>query len=240
MLPHFEVEVEPQGFLRSGHVSRIVEHIKAGDLCLLPSDSSYILTGLPTVRGVGSDIDAVLQRNKLAISLAFGSLSMVQRWVDMSTMAVGFVGELTPGGLTFVAPPTSAALQGLATSHLHAPGTIGVRLTESRVETQLAYEVAQPLTSTPVRRPDGSEAETAEEALAIVGDRVSQLRSKRRLGIIVGTVLYPGRLSTVTQEVRHAGLRRIVVLREGAIPLEAVRRVALACRYEDVDVGLAR
>lgn len=155
-------------------------------------------------------------------------------------MAVMFVGQLTPGGLTFVAPPTTAAMQGLATSRLNAPGTIGLRLTESRVETQLAYEIEQPLMSTPVRHPDGSETATAEEALAIVACPLSDLPSNRRLAVVVGAVPYRGRLSTVVQEVRHDGLSRIRVLRQGAIPLETVRRVARACRYEDVEIGPTR
>src|SRR4051794_30286879 len=100
-------EVQTPGFLRFTDVSRVVEHIEAGDLCLLPSDSSYILTGLATERGVSQDVDSVLQRQGLEMSLAFGSLRLARRWADMSTMAVRFLGELTPGGLTFVAPPTS-------------------------------------------------------------------------------------------------------------------------------------
>jgi len=171
------------------------------------------------------------------MSLSFGSLRAVRDWVTMTDMAMKFVGALAPGGLTFVAPPATEAGRGHATSRLHAArGTIGVRFTESRVETQLAYEVGQPLTSTPVRHPDGSETRTAEEALAIVAGRISALPSKRRLGVIVGSVAYPGRLSTVTQEVLKSGLWRIHVLRQGAIPVKTIRQVALACRYEDVDI----
>lgn len=70
--PEFECEVQPQGFLRFTDVSRVVEHIQAGDLCLLPSDSSYILTGLATERGVTQDVDKVLQREGLEMSLASG------------------------------------------------------------------------------------------------------------------------------------------------------------------------
>jgi tRNA A37 threonylcarbamoyladenosine synthetase subunit TsaC/SUA5/YrdC len=234
--PDFEFEVQPLGVLRFADASRVVEHIQAGDLCLLPSDSSYILTGLATERGVTDDLDRILEREHLAMSLTFGSMRLARRWANMSVMAASFVGQLTPGGLTFVAAPTSAAVAGLATSRLHASGTIGMRLTESHVETQLAYEIEQPLPSTPVRRADGSETATAEEALAIVAARMSQLPIKRRLGVVVGTVPYPGRLSTVAQEVRAGGLSRIRVLREGAIPIETIRTVARACRYEDVDI----
>lgn len=238
MGPQFEFSVEPQGFLRFRYLSRVVEHIQAGDLCLLPSDSSYILTGLPTAPGVGVDLDTVLQRKGLAMSLSFGSLRAVRNWANISEMALKFVGALTPGGLTFVAPPSTEALRGHATNRLHASlGTIGIRLSESRVETQLAYEVEQPLTSTPVRHPDGSETRTAEEALAVVAERVLALPGKRRLCIIVGPVLYPGRWSTVAQEVRQKGLNRIRVLREGAIPLSTVRQVARECRYEDVEIS---
>jgi tRNA A37 threonylcarbamoyladenosine synthetase subunit TsaC/SUA5/YrdC len=239
--PDFECKVQSQGFLRFIDIGRVVEHLESGDLCLLPSDSSYTLTGLPTEPGVSRDLDVVLQRNQLEMSLAFGSLRMARRWVEMSDMAARFVGALTPGGLTFVGPPMSVGGRGLATKRLHAPaGTIGVRLTESRVETQLAYEIEQPLTSTPVRLPDGSEARTAEEALDVVADRILALESGRRLSMIVGKVLYPGRLSTVvTQEIHPGRLARIRVLREGAISLATIRRVASDCRYEGVDVGRA-
>jgi len=231
-----EFTVEPQGFLRFHHVNRVVEHIQAGGLCLLPSDSSYILTGLPTRSGVTQDLDVVLQRDGLEMSLAFGSMREMHQWVDLSDMALKFVGRLTPGGLTFVAPPSTGARRGHAAARLHAPrGNIGIRFTESRVETQLAYEVDQPLTSTPVRHPDGSATRTAEEALAVIADGVSALPSRRELCVIVGSVSDPGRLSTVAQETSHYGLHRIRVLRKGAIPIETIRRVALECRYEGVD-----
>lgn len=234
----FRLRVRDQGFLCFADVERVVEHIQAGDLCLLPSDSAYILTGLPSEVGVSADIDAVLLRDGLPISLAFGSLRMATRWVSLSSMARRFVGELSPGGLTFVAQPTSVAKGGFAAARLHAPGTIGVRLTESRVETQIAYEVDHPLTTTPVRFPNGALAGSATEALEIVLDRVAGLPSGRRLGVVEGPVAHLGRLSTVvTEEKAQGSLARIRVLREGAIPLERVREVARACRFEDVVVG---
>lgn len=233
----FRFELQPGGFLRFAQVVRVVEHIKAGDLCILPSDSAYILTGLPSEVGVSADLDWVLRREGLPMSLAFGSLRMAGRWVQMSSMARGFVGELTPGGLTFVAQPTSLAKEGFASARLHAPRTIGVRLTESRVETQLAYEVEQPLTSTPVRLLDGSLARSADEALSVVGERISALSSQRRVGLIVGPVESIGRLSTVASEVAKPGaLPRIRVLREGAIPFSKVQEVARLCQFDEVDV----
>jgi tRNA A37 threonylcarbamoyladenosine synthetase subunit TsaC/SUA5/YrdC len=233
----FRLEVQVEGFLHFAEIDRVVEHIQGGDLCLLPSDSAYVLTGLPSEAGVSADLDEILQRAGLAMSLAFGSLRMASRWVHMSSMARRFVGELTPGGLTFVAQPTSVARRGFAAARLNAPGTIGVRLTESRIETQLAYEIDHPLTTTPVRLPDGSLARTADEALAAVSARISGLPSQRRLGAVVGPVLNLGRLSTVvTEDSTQGTLSRIRVLREGAISLSRLREVARSCQYDDVVV----
>jgi tRNA A37 threonylcarbamoyladenosine synthetase subunit TsaC/SUA5/YrdC len=234
----FRLEVQEGGFLNFAGVSRVVEHIQAGDLCLVPSDSAYVLTGLPSEPGVTGDIDSVLMRDGLAMSLAFGSLREARRWVKLSSMALRFVGELTPGGLTFVAEPTTVGRRGFAQARLHAPGTIGIRLTESRVETQLAYEVEHPLTSTPVRLQDGSLALSAEDALDAVSARVAALPSARRLGLIVGPVMFPGRLSTVVTEDSVAGaLARIRVLRLGAIPLATLREVARSCQFDAVVTG---
>lgn len=231
----FSFDLEPKGFLRFSGIERVVEHINAGDLCLLPSDSAYVLTGLPSEPGLSSDLDIILRRAGLPMSLAFGSLRMASRWVVMSSMARRLVGELTPGGLTFVAQPGTAAKRGFAAARLNAPGTIGVRLTESRIETQLSYELEQPITTTPVRLSDGSLALTSDEALSVVSARMAELGSERRLGMLIGSVPCPGRLSTVVAEESVKGaLSRLVIVRQGAISLDRLREVARDCQFDDV------
>lgn len=234
--PSFECWVRPEGYLRFADIEKVIEYIEAGDLCLLPSDSAYVLTGLFTVEGVTDDLDAILDRRGLAMSLAFGSFRKAEAFAELSPKARLFMRELTPGGLTFVAKASGLARAGFARTRLHAPGTLGVRLTESRVETQLAYELDQPLTTTPVRDPDGHELVEANEALDHVLPRLAAMASRRRLAVIHGTVAYPRRLSTVVAETTAAGLPQLRVLRQGAIELSEITAAARRCQYEDVEV----
>src|SRR4051812_33243386 len=123
-------DVSSQELLNSADASQVVQLIRQGALCLLPSDSTYVLTGLPTVRGVTDDLDSVLERNRMPMSLAFGSLKQADDLIRLSPMAQKFIRQLTPGGLTFVARPRFDDNRALALKLLNAPeGTFGVRLT---------------------------------------------------------------------------------------------------------------
>lgn len=232
-------EVSSQGLLHRTDAIQVVQLIKEGALCVLPSDSSYVLTGLPTVRGFTGDLDTVLERNRMPMSLAFGDLEQADDLISLSTMAQDFIRRLTPGGLTFVARPRPDDMRAFALRRLNAPeGTVGVRLTESPVETQIAHELYYPLPSTPVRRSDHAEVCTVNEALSTIADRVSRLQSPRKIAVIDGPVPYPGRLSTVVREEQYQGLWRIVITREGAISRDKIAQVAADCMYEDVIVRL--
>ena len=235
----FMCEVSAEGRLHSPDARQVVQLLKEGALCLLPSDSSYVLTGLLTVKGVTGNLDTVLERNRMPMSLAFGSLEQADKLISLSIMAQDFIRQLTPGGLTFVARPRLDDNRALALARLNAPGgTMGVRLTESPVETQIAHELDYPIPTTPVRRSDRTLVFTMNEAIDTIADRVSRLRSPRKIAAIDGPVPYPGRLSTVVLEEEYQGLWHIVIKREGAISREKIGQVAADSKYADVIVRL--
>ena len=159
------------GQLNNGCVDIINELLDNGGLCILPSDSSYVLTGILNIPGISEDIDTLLERQGMKMSFAFDSPSRACRMMSLSTMACAFIKALAPSGLTFVASPRDAMLRNFSITRLYADGTIGVRLTRSPVEAQLAKRFGLP--STPIRNANKAVI-SAEEALQIVTDRMQE------------------------------------------------------------------
>ncbi len=214
------------------NIDQIFELMRDGALCLLPSDSSYILTGRVNVPGVSRDIDAILQRKDTPMSLAYGDLKTIAASFSLSNQAYLFFRKLTPGGLTFVAQPNTLQYNHFSKVFLHADGSIGVRLTESEIETRLAKRF--PVPSVPIRSAEHKEISTLEEGWKIVSARCEELKIDRKIILIDGEVKYPGRISTVVREKQKAGFQYIQILREGAIPTEEIKRVAAECHYRGV------
>lgn len=230
MIPEFICDAKQE--LKQHDVDKIIAFLKDGGLCILPSDSSYILTGLVSIPGVSRDIDLLLERNGVPMSLAFGDLRRVTERMDFNNQAYEFFKRLTPGGLTFVAHPIKKTFNNLSENFLYADGTIGVRLTESLIETKVASYF--PMPSAPIRNSDFMEISTAEEAWEIIAGRSTKLHSSRKIALIDDAVKNPGRLSTVVKEKLINGYRYIEIIRDGAISTENIQKVALECKYKGV------
>lgn len=230
MTPEFIYNTKQE--LKQQEVNKVISFLKDGGLCILPSDSSYVLTGLVAEQGVSRDIDLLLERNGAPMSLAFGDLRKVTEKMDFDNQAYEFFKRLTPGGLTFVAQPMKKAFNSFSAKCLYADGTIGVRLTESLIETQIANYF--PMPSVPIRNSDCMEVSSAKEAWSIIADRSTKLHSSRKIALIDGLVKYPGRLSTVVKEELQNGYWYIKIIREGAVSAENILKVALECKYKGV------
>lgn len=230
MTPEFICDAKQE--LNQHDVDKIIAFLKDGGLCILPSDSSYILTGLVTNQRVSRDIDLLLERNGAPMSLAFGDIRKVTAKIDFRNQAYNFFKKLTPGGLTFVAHPIKKAFNSLSTNCLYADGTIGVRLTESLIETQIADFF--PMPSAPIRNSDFMEISTAKEAWEIIAGRKTKLHIPRKIALVDSFVKYPSRLSTVVKEELQNGYWYIKMIREGAISTEKIQKVALECKYKGV------
>ena len=139
-----------------------------------------------------------------------------------NTFVVDFVGYID----------MKKAFNSFSAKCLYADGTIGVRLTESLIETQIANYF--PMPSAPIRNSDCMEVSSAKEAWSIIADRSTKLHSLRKIALIDGLVKYPGRLSTVVKEELQNGYWYIKIIREGAVSAENILKVALECKYKGV------
>lgn len=230
MTPEFIYHAEQK--MKQCDVDNIITFLKEGGLCILPSDSSYVLTGYVVVQGVSRDIDLLLERNGTPMSLAFGDISKITKKIDFSNQTYRFFKSLTPGGLTFVAKPEEDTYNKLSANCLYADGTIGVRLTESLIERQIASFF--PMPSAPIRNSDFKETFTAENAWEIIAERSTKLHSSRKIALIDAFVKNPGQLSTVVKEESQNGYWYIKIIRNGAVSTEKIQKVALECKYRGV------
>lgn len=234
MQPVFECKVGPHG-LDPEDISTINCILQKGGMCILPSDSSYILTGRINVPGIAYDIDKLLERDHMAMSLCFNSVEQVQTMTELSNLASSFIKRFIPGGLTFIARPTSKShIMGFLNRINVYDGTIGIRISESLAETQMAK--AFPTPSTPIRDKDLKEISDADEALKIVSYQMIKKQRIRDLVLIRGDVLHPGLLSTVVKEIEKDGYLTIEILRKGIIPVEEIRQAARDCFYDEIIV----
>lgn len=218
--------------LNKDDFNRVISLLKNGGLCILPSDSSYILTGLMTNKGISRDINLLLERQDKPMSLSFGSLKQVTEYIDFRNQAYNLFKELTPGGLTFVAPPNKTKLENISKNCLNADGTVGVRLSESLIESQIAGYF--PVPSTPIRNSNGIETSSAREAWEIVEQRSKSLVNFRKIALVDSSVKHPCKLSTVVKEEMMNGFWYIRILREGIIPSDLIEKVAIEYKYKGI------
>lgn len=233
-----EYQVLENGLVDDEAKKKIEELLKAGGLCILPSDSAYTLTGLITCPGVTDDIDTILNRNGLAMSLAFHSMEQVTDRIIVSECARKVLERLMPGALTFVLKTQNPELLKASKKLLNVTDgiTIGVRLSESPVETQLAEYF--PLPTTPIRK-EGNLIVKSKAAFAEIKEQLSGLSAyNRKIAWIKGKVPFPKRLSTVIVELENNGKYYLIIRRSGAIDRESVEKIAQESGYEDVFVEL--
>lgn len=228
----FCCKVSQDGALSFSDADRLIKIMREGGLCILPSDSSYMLTGNIRVKGVADDINFLLERPKTNMSLSFHDFDQFSENFELSDMARDFIKRLTPGGLTFVSQPVDEQLGNHYAGILNTDGTIGIRLSGSKAERQLAE--AFPIPTVPIRKPDFSETGILDEALEIIGSRYAQLNRYRYLAVVDGTVLHCGEVSTVVKEEEIDGSWYIVILREGVIPKDKIESIAVECNYAGI------
>lgn len=228
----FYCKVLQDGALSVLDADRLIEIMKEGGLCILPSDSSYMLTGNIMIKGIAEDINFLLGRPRTNMSLSFHDFDQFLEAFELSDMARDFISKLMPGGLTFVSQPTDDVTGNRFARILNTDGTIGIRLSDSRAERQLAK--AFPIPTVPIRKPSHAETGTLDDALQIIGDRFGKLNKYRYLAGVDGPVLHCGEVSTVVKEEEINDSWHIIILRKGIISVDEIKSAAMECKYAGI------
>ncbi len=227
--------------LPTGDVHQIRRVLRAGGLCLLPSDTAYALAVQPLVRGSTALLDAVLARKGAKISLSFASQVMVERFVDLGfeeRRLLDSAGRTKP--ITVVAPlaPTlDQQVRDALPAALFTRDALAVRLPHSWIERQVSAEIDGPITSAAIYYENGSPVRNFDDALGIVkaGIESLDLPLSNLTAIRHPTIRSIDLSSVVEFRSRSDGRREMNVLREGAVSAKDLAALAGTPTPRDYD-----
>ncbi|HWW62431.1 MAG TPA: Sua5/YciO/YrdC/YwlC family protein [Thermoanaerobaculia bacterium] len=216
-------ELTPGGVLRTNHLRAIVNIlVDRGGFALIPSDTCYSLAARPIGGTLSKRINLILDRETDPISLAFDTSTRVGRWVEVDSDAKRLLDNLTPGPLTVVLPITELYephVAAIVDDVIVAPDrTIGVRIPDSRIETQLVTACNFPLTTVAVRTRDREKRAVTDFALArqVVERGLAEAGENAPLAIVEGQQPFSRAHSTVVRVPGYEGLKYHVI-RLGAL-----------------------
>lgn len=182
--------------------------LQRGGVVALPTDTVYGLIAVAADDAAVERIYAVKARDAaLAMPLLVGSVEQARLIAAFNPAGEALAAAFWPGALTLVLPRqvryrTLAAAGG---------DTVAVRVPDDPVIREFASQLG-PLTGTSANRSDAPECRTAAEVRAQLGDDVDC--------IVDAAVRAGGVASTIVD----CSGRAVRILREGAVPREAIER----------------
>jgi L-threonylcarbamoyladenylate synthase len=217
------------GFLDRSVMYGIMRSLKRGALTIVPSDTTYSLCGIPFLRGVCDDIDLILSRDGRAISLAFGTQALAERYVVFNRGHLRLIDEFTPGPLTVVAPmrkDLGDAQRKALSAALRTENELGVRFPKSWSEIQLSCELERPLTTAAILYRNGAPVKNFDDAVDIISEgRALGAVDREILAIRRRRLIAGGELSSVVTALPpDVEPGRIVMIREGALSEADIRK----------------
>ncbi|HEX2254158.1 MAG TPA: Sua5/YciO/YrdC/YwlC family protein [Thermoanaerobaculia bacterium] len=212
-------ELTRSGALQSGPLLILQEIVnQQRGFAMIPSDTCYSLAARPTGLKMSRRINLVLDRKEEPISLAFDGVRRVQQWVQLDVAGARLLANLTPGPLTLVCRLLEGVHTEIADDVLAVPDrTLGVRIPDSRIETQLVEACNSPLTTVAVRdRTTKQPVTDFEQARALVEEGIARLDHPPPIGLVEARQPFAVTHSTVIRVPPQQG-RFYDVLRAGAI-----------------------
>lgn len=171
---------DDEGRLRPAQLREVRRVLHDRGFVLLPSDTAYSIAAWLRSVQMRARLNTMLGReDHEPLSVAFPSVAAVQDWTTQNRLADGLLERFAPGPITVVRSaarriPVEFTKEILKSSN----HTIGVRITDSAVERQVAGAGRSPVTTVPVRRlaAEGKPAVTSfGEAVDIIRQRTEDI-----------------------------------------------------------------
>ena len=169
-------ERDAQGKLLPKHVTAFRRVLRAGGFVMLPSDTAYSVAAWLHSTQTRRQVNDLLNREDEPISFAFPSREVVRRWIAKNDTADRLLKRYTPGPITVVCR-ASPLIPAVVTRDLMGSlnHTIGVRISASAEEQQVAGIGASVITTVPVldlEKKDKPPVASFDEAVARIRARI--------------------------------------------------------------------
>jgi tRNA threonylcarbamoyl adenosine modification protein (Sua5/YciO/YrdC/YwlC family) len=145
-------------------VQQIVQRLRAGELMIYPTDSTYAFGWLPTQKAPQDRVARIRKLDgKHLYALCCRDLKQASEFGKIDNRAFAMLKAHTPGPYTFILPATSALPKRLIHEKRR---TIGVRVPQSNVAQALLAELDEPLMTSSLTLPDTLEPMYTVDELA--------------------------------------------------------------------------
>jgi L-threonylcarbamoyladenylate synthase len=216
-------EHDANGNLRPEHVDECLRVLRSGGFVMLPSDTAYSVAAWLHSTRTRRQVNALLNREDEPISFAFPSPEVVRRWIAKNDTADRLLEHFTPGPITVVCR-ASPLVPAVVTKELMGSlnHTVGVRISGSAIERQVAGIGASVITTVPVldlEREKKPPVASFDEAVARIRARIDAFNG-RPWCAVEGTLQHP-RTSTVVEVLSRGG--SYTIKRPGVISGEEIR-----------------
>jgi tRNA A37 threonylcarbamoyladenosine synthetase subunit TsaC/SUA5/YrdC len=216
-------EHDTSGNLRPEHVDECLRVLRSGGFVMLPSDTAYSVAAWLHSTRTRRQVNALLDREDEPISFAFPSPEVVRRWIAKNDTADRLLKRFAPGPITVVCR-ASPLVPAIVTKELMGSlnHTVGVRISGSVIEQQVAGIGASVITTVPVldlKQKSKPPVASFEEAVAVIQARIGAFNGKPWCAI-EGVLQHP-RTSTVVEVLSRGG--SYTIKRPGVIPAEDIR-----------------
>ncbi len=210
--------------LTYGHLRKVCYALERGGLCVLPSDTCYSVAALPSRIQVMNNLATLLPDKAFEpIPLAFGSLSMVRKYVKLTGKDIRAIDEFCPGPLTLVCQMLDLHVTKSLGILLHTDNTIGVRIPDSPVERQISSELDMPITTCAIRDDRQHPVQNFDDAVSIMRERCAKTPKQMYLVAINMTrIKYHDHSTVVSVQTRLASPYKIHIYRPGVIDPETI------------------
>lgn len=224
--PSFIIKVSERtrsGTLLTSKIQTIRETLLRREFILLPSDTCYSIAALPLNKTIHDNINILLNRQKMPISLAFPNLKTVAEWVDLNVVTATLLENFTPGPITVVCKANSKLPIDFTRRVVRSTDrTVGVRISDSLIEREVAACTNYLITTVAVRDQKNNEiVQDFEQAIAIVSKGMKKIGNPK-WGAVEGGEFYASH-STVVHAID--GTKQLKLIREGDIPFEKIKSV---------------
>jgi L-threonylcarbamoyladenylate synthase len=221
--PHLETGTRRTdgGSLPTSMLRDISTRLIKGGLALLPSDTCYSLGALPNSRISRSAINSILGRQDHPISLAFGDLRQVEEYVHLNNTVAILLERFTPGPITIVCKALDSVSDEFLFQNIGSHDrTIGVRITDSSVERDIAASTVYPIMTVAVRERNGDTVRDYERAVEVVSGGIRRANWQGYWAGIESTTRFHFCHSTVVRVVADGTLE---LLREGDFAFDEIQ-----------------
>ena len=192
-------------------ISRAVEILRAGELAILPTDTGYaIVCSLDNKNGLKSlnrIKNVTAEDTKKPLSVLFSDLSDIAQYVhSMPNPVFRTLRRTLPGPYTFIL----RANKRLRAASLKGRNTLGIRVPDNAIASQILSELGSPLLATSAKPP------TEDDFL------IDPLEIPENTDVSIGLVIDSGPIYTEPSTVVDFSSGDAEILREGKGPVEAL------------------